>query len=130
MNYIFTGGNTMEESGKILSKGQNEMISRLAKALQSFKEKQIIIDTNEDIMTNQLYENFDYKFFKNCEEQELLDFQDENNDDVPRICINLDDIYHITIDENLDTHYVRVIEIELKNKFVMNLKMSRQKANA
>ncbi len=112
----------MEEVVKILSKEQNEMMLILARALQLFKGKQIIIDTNEDIMTNQLYENFDYKFFKNCEEEALLDFQDEDNDAAPTICINLDNIYHIAIDENIDTHYVKEIEIELKNKFIMNLK--------
>lgn len=113
----------MKEIGKILSKEQNEMILRLDKALQLFKGKQITIDTNEDIMTNQLYEKFDYNFFKNCEEEALLDFQDEDNDDAPTICINLEDIYHITIDEDVDTHYVKEIKIELKNKFVMNLQI-------
>ncbi|AWI04639.1 hypothetical protein [Clostridium drakei] len=114
----------MKETSKILSKENNEMVSRLDKALQSFKGKQIVIDTNEDIMTNQLYEKFEYNFFKNCEEEALLDFQDENNDTTPTICINIDDIYHITIDEDVDTHYAKDIKIELKNKFVMNLKSS------
>ncbi|AKN30044.1 hypothetical protein Ccar_04065 [Clostridium carboxidivorans P7] len=112
----------MEEAGKILSEEQNEMRSRLDKALQAFKGKQITIDTNEDIMTNQLYEKFDYNFFKNCEEEALLDFQDEDNDSTPTICINIDDICSVKIDEDVDTHYVKEIEIELKNKFVMNLK--------
>jgi hypothetical protein len=112
----------MEEAGKILSKEQNEMMSRLDKALQEFKGKQIVIDTNEDIMTNQLYENFDYKFFQNCEKEVLLDFQDEDNEATPTICIKLDDIYYVTIDENIDVHYVHEIKIELRNKFVMNLK--------
>lgn len=113
----------MEKSGNVLSKQQNEMMPRLDKALQAFKGKQITVDTNEDIMTNQLYEKFDYNFFKNCEEEALLDFQDEDNDTVPTICINIDDICHITIDEDVDTHYVKEIEIELKNKFVMNLQI-------
>ncbi|AKA69221.1 hypothetical protein [Clostridium scatologenes] len=112
----------MKEIGKILSKEQNEMMLRLDKALQLFKGKQITIDTDEDIMTNQLYEKFDYNFFKNCEEEALLDFQDEDNDTTPTICINIDDICHIIIDENIDMHYVKEIEIKLKNKFVINLK--------
>ncbi|MBV7272118.1 hypothetical protein I6U48_04195 [Clostridium sp. PL3] len=112
----------MERSGKILSKEQNEMMSRLDKALQSFKGKQIIIDTNEDIMSNQIYKNFSYNFFENCEEEVLLDFQDEDNAEAPTICINIADIWHITIDENVYTRYVKKIEIELKNKFIINLK--------
>lgn len=111
----------MEELSKVLSKEQNEIMSKLDKALQGFKGKQVIIDTNEDIMTDQVYENLDYKFFQDCEKEVLLDFQDENNEATPTICIKLDDIYHITIDENVDVHYVQSIKIELKNKFIMKL---------
>jgi hypothetical protein len=57
----------MEETGQVLSKEQSVIIERLDKSLQEFKGKQVLIDTNNDIVTNQLYKDFAYKFFQNCE---------------------------------------------------------------
>ena len=110
---------------QVLSKEQNEMVSRLTKALQVLKGKQVLIDTSGGIMTNQLYKNFDYKFFENCEKENLLDFQDEDNEETPTICIKIDDIYHIIIDDNVDEHYIKVIKIELTNEFTIRLELQR-----
>jgi hypothetical protein len=115
----------MKEIGQVLSKEQNEMMSRLNKALQVFKGKQVLIDTSDDIMTNQLYENFDYKFFQNCEKETLLDFQDENNEETPTICIKAHDIYNITIDQGVAENCVQNIKIQLKNKFTIRLEMQK-----
>lgn len=110
----------MKEAGQVLSKEQNEMMSRLTKALEVFKGKQVLVNTSDDIMTNQLYEDFDYKVFQNCEKETLLDFQDENNEETPIICINLHDVYNSTIDPD-----VKNIRIELKNEFTIRLELQR-----
>lgn len=110
----------MGEAGQVVSKEQNEMIPRLSKALEGFKGKHIIVNTSGGIMTNELYTNFEYKFFENCEKQKLLDFQDEGNAGAPTICINLDDIHHITIDDNDED-----IKIQLKDEFTIRLELQK-----
>lgn len=110
----------MGEAAQVLSKEQNDMMSRLSKALQVFKGKQVLVDTSDDIMTNQLYEDFDYKLFQNCEKETLLDFQDENNEETPIICIRSQDIHNITIDQD-----VKNIKIELKDEFTIRLELKR-----
>lgn len=110
----------MGEAGQVLSKEQSEMIPRLSKALEGFKGKQVILNTSGGIMTNELYRNFEYKFFENCEKQNLLDFQDEGNAEAPTICINLDHIHHITVDDNDED-----IEIQLKDEFTIRLELQK-----
>jgi hypothetical protein len=109
---------TMEEVEQVLPKEQSEMVSRLSKSLQVLKGKQVLLNTSGGIMTNQLYENFDCNFFQNCEKETLLDFQDEDNEETPNICIKLDDIYDITIDDNVES-----IKIELTNEFTIRLEL-------
>jgi hypothetical protein len=115
----------MEETDQVLSKEQREIIERLDKALQEFKGKQVLIDTSDDIVTNQLYKDLDYKFFQNCEKETLLDFQDEKNEENPVICIKLDDINHITINHSVDEHHVEAIKVELKKEFNIRLELQR-----
>ena len=45
---------------------------------------------------------------------------DEDNEETPNICIKLDDIYDITIDDNVES-----IKIELTNKFTIRLELRR-----
>lgn len=115
----------MEETSQRLSKEQSEIMARLDKALQEFKGKQVLINTSNDIITNQLYRNLDYKLFQNCEKETLLDFQDEDSEENPIICIKSDDIHHITIDHSADEHYVEAIKIELKKEFNIRLELQR-----
>jgi len=114
-----------KEAGQVLSKEQSELVSRLDKALQVLKGKQVLIDISGGIMTNQLYENFHYKFFGNCQKENLLDFQDENNAEAPTVCINLNNIYDVAINDSASENYVEGIKIQLKDKSTIRLQLKR-----
>lgn len=120
MKNELTNEMTKEQVEQVLSKEQNEKVSRLKKALEVFKGKQVLVNASGGIMTNQLYENFDCNFFQNCQKETLLDFQDKNNEETPIICIKLDDIYDITIDDNVDG-----VKIQLKDEFTIRLELQR-----
>lgn len=113
----------IEEEGQMISKGESEFITVLRKGLQILKGRQVLIDASEGILENELYKSFEYKFFQNCEKENLLDFQDENNAEAPTICMNLNDIYNVAVDNSVDGSKVENIEIQLKDEFTIRLKL-------
>jgi hypothetical protein len=106
------------KGAQALSKEQSEIVLRINKVLQVFKGKQVLVNASGGIITNQLYKNFDYKFFQNCEKETLLDFQDPGNEENPTVCIKIDDICHTTISDNVGS-----IKIELKDEFTIRLEL-------
>lgn len=120
MKKELTAKMTVEELEQALPKEKYEMVLGLNKVLQVLEGKQVLIDTSNDILTNQLYKDFEYNTFQNCEKETLLDFQDKSNEENPNICVNIDDIYDITIDDNVEG-----VKIELKDEFTIRLELQR-----
>lgn len=112
---------------------RDNMFLRLDKALKTMKGKYIYLDTWNGAMFDLILPQFQYNCSPNCQDQLLLNFKDED-ENILRATVKLEDIYDIEIMDNIDyltdeldkgetEYYCECIRIELQCGLIIRLQV-------